>query len=134
MTAQEAGFVAAGSCRLDPALLSGVRFTVTALQDQRVVYAFSVDGVIKYIGVCNTPNTTLRQRMKRYQGMMGSGTNRRVTLEIKAALFGGSRISILALQPQGSLKHGKFAVDLVKGLENPLIETFHPLWNVQGHI
>ena len=84
------GFVEAGACTLDPVLKSGVRFTLHRHQADRVIYAFSVGDEVKYIGVCDNTKTCFSDRMSRYQGIMGAGTNKRVVGYIKAALGGGS--------------------------------------------
>jgi hypothetical protein len=83
------GFVQAGTCVLDGALKSGVRFRLTSHQKDRVLYAFAVDGDVKYIGSCDNAETCFSSRMARYQGTMGAGTNKRIVALVGAALAKG---------------------------------------------
>ncbi len=124
------GFEVAGSCSLDKRLRSGVRFTTTRHQHERVIYAFAVDGNVKYIGVCDNTRTRFGTRMARYQGMTGAGTNKRVAGLLKRVLSRGSTVRILAWQPGRVVRVGDLRVDLVKGLENPLIALAAPEWNI----
>jgi hypothetical protein len=62
------GFDEAGACVLDGRLKSGVRFVVRRDGDERVIYAFAVDDIVKHVGVCDNPDTRLADRMSRYQG------------------------------------------------------------------
>lgn len=82
----ELGFAEAGTCTLDPVLKSGVRFTLHRHQADRVIYAFADGDEVKYIGVCDNTKTCFSDRMSRYQGITGAGTNERVVGQIKAAL------------------------------------------------
>ncbi len=135
----ELGFVEAGMCTRDPVLKSGVRFTLHRHQGDRVIYAFAVDDEVKYIGVCDNTKTCFADRMSRYQGIMGAGTNERVVGYIKAALGLGKagssgsppKVRIFAWHPQEQLLVGKLPVDLVMGLEKPLIDLVKPAWNRQ---
>jgi hypothetical protein len=128
----ELGFREVGQWSLDNNLKSAVRFTLTTYSDDRVIYAFMVDDDLKYIGVCDKTATTLSDRMSRYQSMAGAGTNKRVTGLIRKALSTGSRVKILASKPDKGIKISPLEVDLVKGLENPLIQEFKPEWNIHG--
>ena len=128
----ELGFQKVGQCQLDGNLKSGVRFIVNDLRDDRVIYAYDVDGQVKYIGVCDNTKTTLKHRMNRYQTMQGAGTNERITNLIRACLENGQQVEILAWKPDMDLKLKGITVDLVKGLENPLIQKLKPEWNTQG--
>jgi hypothetical protein len=69
------GFVRDGNCSLDPMLKSGVRFSILGLREDRVIYAFTVDTKVKYIGVCDNTATCFSNRMGRYQSLAGAGTN-----------------------------------------------------------
>ncbi len=86
------GFVEAGACALDTSLKSGVRFTISHHREERVIYAFAVNDVIKYVGVCDSSQTCFAKRMSRYQGMMGAGTNRRIAGHLKKVLSQGSAV------------------------------------------
>lgn len=125
------GFCEVGSWSLYSELNSGVRFQLKALADERVIYAFTVDTRVKYIGVCDSSATTLKERMKRYQDRSGGGTNERVANLIQSKLSEESFVGILAWKPDNLLEVSGLRVDLVKGLENPLITAFQPEWNIR---
>ena len=125
----EYNFVEAGEWWLKPEVKSGITFSLGALKEDRVLYAFVVGSELKYIGICEKYSTTLNDRMRRYQSQAGAGTNERVARRIKAALESGGTVKIWALKPPTSMSYRGLHVDLVKGLENPLIEMFAPPWN-----
>ena len=126
----ELGFREVGECTLNEGLKSGVRFGIRELRTERVIYAFTVDGAVKYIGVCDSTATTLGDRMRRYQGMMGAGTNKRITEAIRGCLLKGHVAKILALRPDAEMQFRGLEIDLVKGLENPLLTKVRPEWNI----
>ena len=128
---QQVGFVEVGQWRLDGTLKSGVRFALHDMADQRVIYAFTVDSELKYVGVCENVVTTLKDRMGRYQSMIGM-TNERIAKRVKESLDRGRAAAIWAWKPQGDIQISGMRVDLVMGLENPLIRRFHPPWNIKG--
>lgn len=130
--ASKIGFVQVGDWRLDSSLKSGIRFRLQEMHEKRVIYAFVVGQRVKYIGVCDNTTTTLQDRMSRYQSMTGAGTNRRIAGYIHKLLDSGEAVSIYAWQPSAALEHKGLIVDLVKGLENPLIAGFKPEWNIKG--
>jgi hypothetical protein len=125
------GFAPAGSCSIDPGLKGGVRFTLTHLRQERVIYAFTVNSETKYIGVCDNTETCFADRMSRYQGLIGAGTNKRIVALIKASLAQARTVQILAWKPSADLVVAGLRVDLVKGLENPLIGWARPEWNIK---
>lgn len=110
---------------------SGISFKITNQQPERerVGYAFIVDGEVKYIGVCESSTTTLKDRMSRYKNWQGGGTNKRIAKKIKGCLENKRVVKIFALNPRSPCKYNDLDVDLVKGLENPLIEKLEPKWN-----
>jgi hypothetical protein len=128
----ELGFKPVGHWEIDEKLKSSVRYIIYLHKKDRVVYSFCVDGELKYIGVCDNTSTCLIDRMKRYKGMVGEGTNKRVILKIKDCLMENHEVTIWALKPEGELTYKDIRVDLVKGLENPLIQKFKPEWNIKG--
>jgi hypothetical protein len=67
--------------------------------------------------------------MGRYKSMQGAGTNERIATKIKECLEKGEAVKIFALKPELSCDYKGLSVDLVKGLENPLIERLQPEWN-----
>lgn len=126
------GFVKAGKWKLKNSLKSGIAFELYNFQNERVIYAFVVDNKVKYIGICENTRTTLKGRMERYQHFVGAGTNERIAGNIKKCLKQRKEVKILALKPKSELRYEGVYVDLVKGLENPLIEKLKPEWNIKN--
>ncbi len=122
------GFHEVGGWRLDQNL--NVRFTLTAHADDRVIYGFVVEETVKYIGVCDNTDTTLGDRLGRYQSMAGAGTNKRIVGLIHQELRASRSVRILGWKPERTLEVGGLKIDLVKGLENPLIDAVKPEWNI----
>jgi hypothetical protein len=108
---------------------SGIKFELNSLRTKRVVYGFVVNGTAKYIGVCEKGTTCLEDRMNRYKSLKGSGQNKRIAEGIVATLNEGHAVEIWAIVPKPPVGYRGVVVDLVKGLENPLIEKFAPEWN-----
>ena len=100
-------------------------------QNKRVIYAFVVDEQIKYIGICDSYNTTLKNRMRRYRKPTGGSTNKRIAEKINNCLKNGKDVKIFALDIEQSLavRYRDLEIDLVRGLEYPLIKRFNPDWN-----
>jgi hypothetical protein len=124
------GFVHAGMWHPSDTVKSGIVFQLISLSQERVAYAFLVDGEPKYVGVCERHTTTLGDRMRRYQSRAGAGTNARIAKQIERCLQEGRTVHIFALKPDMHLQYRDLEVDLVKGLENPLIEKLRPEWNI----
>lgn len=131
MESYNLGFIEVGKWELKEILKSGIAFELYKFKKERVVYAFVVDNVVKYIGVCDNTLTTLEDRLKRYKGMTGGSTNERIAISIKECLKRGKRVTIKALRPELPIQYKGLKIDLVKGLENPLIERLRPEWNIQ---
>jgi hypothetical protein len=123
------GFVPAGEWIKRASVKSGIAPKLTALAPDRVVYSFVVDDIPKYIGICEKGTTTLEDRMGRYKAQQGAGTNKRISVLIKQMLDQGQKVEIYALKPEAKHTFGDLQVDLIKGLENPLIARFKPEWN-----
>jgi hypothetical protein len=121
-----------GHCLLTSDLNKGVSFSVNIFQNEWVIYAFYANDELEYIGVCDSTKTTLNDRMKRYQAMTGGGTNKKVADSIKEYLSNGRTVTIWPWKPDIELIIKGLKVDLVKGLENPLIHIFKPKWNIKG--
>lgn len=126
------GFGKVGTCHLDERLKWKVRFKVSERANERVLYAFAVEDEIVYIGVCESDKTTLAARMNRYQGRIGRGTNKKVAEFLEKRLRKGLQVTILGWKPDADIRVGQFRVDLVKGLENPLIARASPELNFHG--
>ena len=131
------GFVQAGRWRLSERTRSGITFELERLADRRVVYAFVIGEDIKYIGICEKDTTTLKDRMGRYRSLTGRGratpggenVNQHKARLIRERLEAGKEVLIFALEPASDSRYVDLDIDLVKGLENPLIEKLKPAWN-----
>lgn len=126
------GFLEAGRWMLKEGLKSGITFELYGFEKARVVYAFVVDVEVKYVGVCSNSKTTLKDRMGRYKSWQGGGANERIAKRIRKRLAQDEIVKIFALKPESSCQYRGLIVDLVKGLENPLICELQPEWNIQG--
>ena len=122
---------------MDESTKSGIDFELNDFEDERVIYAFVVDGKVNYIGICESSKTTFKDRMKKYKYLQGGGTNERIAKEIKKCLEDGKTVEIFALKPELlvqykglEIKNKGLEVDLVRGLEYPLIEKLNPKWNI----
>lgn len=96
-----------------------------------VLYAFAVDGALKYVG---KTASTLRSRLQGYKtppatANSGASTNIKNHQNIVAALKQGSTVDIYVLYALPSQEHYGFAVSLAAGLEGSLIKDLTPLWN-----
>ncbi len=123
------GFISAGEWITKATIKSGIAFILTEFAEDRVVYSFVVDGIPKYIGICEKDTTTLKKRMRRYSSKQGTGTNERILAEIKHLLDRGKKVEIHALKPAAEYIYAGLQIDLIKGLENPLIRRLNPEWN-----
>lgn len=132
MNLQTYGFVFSGRWEITSSVKSGVTFTLTRHTEDRVVYAFVVNDQPKYIGICEKLSTSLMERMRRYKYRQGTGTNAHVAGKIRQHLMVGKEVQILSLKPEKDLRFTGLEIDLVKGLENPLIQKFQPNWNKWG--
>ena len=123
------GFILVGQWIKSVTVKSGVTYKLNSLASERVVYSFVVDGMPKYIGICEKDTTPLKDRMQRYKAQIGGSTNERISNNIKYLLDQGKIVEIHALKPAQKVNFVDIQVDLVKGLENPLIANFKPEWN-----
>jgi len=111
-------------------LKSKITFDLDIFENERVIYAFVVKGMCMYIGICDKMGTTLKDRLKRYKYWQGAGTNKRVAQNIRKSLEENKKVEIFALKPQTNLSYNKLlTIDLVRGLEYPLIKKLRPPWN-----
>jgi hypothetical protein len=94
---------------------------------RNILYAFVIDGEVKYIG------KTIRTLVARMRGYKNPGsdqpTNSNNNANIKSALKSGAIVKILALPDNGLLHFGQFHVNLAAGLEDSLIREIGPQWN-----
>jgi len=93
------------------------------------VYAFSVNGIVQYVGV--TQNT-FYQRMDQYRrGHHGQKTNARIKPVIEAVLMEGRTVKIYIASPEITTWNG-LPVNTAAGLEEGLIRLYSLPWNVKG--
>lgn len=125
------GFVLAGHWITKKTNYSGITFKLKQLSSERVIYAFVVGSKVKYIGICEKDTRNLNNRMGGYRSYQGNSTNRRIANKIKRELQSKRKVKIYALRPATTIEFKNIKIDLVKGLENPLIKKFcrGQLWN-----
>jgi len=127
MRVNDYGFVEVGKWVLKESLRSKITFKLYGFENVRVIYAFVVGDEVTYIGVCNSYNTTLRKRMnsQRYNNIVAN--------KIEKALRQDKSVKIFAMKPDEVYMYKDLKVDLVKGLETPLIKEFKSdkKWNKQ---
>jgi hypothetical protein len=130
-TLAQYGFVKAGLWALKETLKSGIVFMLELFATERVIYAFVVDDEVKYVGACREQDFKTRMKDYQYQGAQerGGSTNKHVATRIKECLQAGQVVEILALKPDENLVFHNLAIDLVAGLEKPLISLCDPEWN-----
>ena len=125
---EEYGFKKVGKWELNSLIKSKTKFFLINYEKERVIYAFVIKDEVKYIGICQNINTTLKDRMSRYQGKAGGTTNKENIEKIRNELENGNEVFIYALIPD-NLVVKDLMVDMIKGLETPLIKYFKPKWN-----
>ena len=104
---------------------------------RRGIYAFvkdnAVENPVKYIGITDELFKPIIERLQRYQKEKREGfTSHRVSGHILEALKNNSTIKIYTLIPDDEIEFKKIPIDLVKGLEYPLIDYFKCEWNIRG--
>lgn len=98
-------------------------------QESKILYAFVVDGVVKYIG---KSQQTLRKRINLYKnGDHSQKTNIRVRKKITEALLNKNIVSIYVFINKIPLYYSDMEIDLAAGLESGMIAKFNPEWNIQ---
>ena len=89
-----------------------------------VLYAFCVDGDVKYVG---KTTRSLATRMYGYKKPGSSqATNQRNNRSIREHLTNGAAVDIFALPDNGLLHYRDFHVNLAAGLEDCIISTLQP--------
>lgn len=93
------------------------------------VYAFVVEGRIRYVGLTQTG---LRTRMSHYRrGHVRQRTSARVKGQIAKALAEGKAVTVMIAIPEPTEWNG-LPVSTAAGLEAGLIRMIRPEWNMQG--
>jgi len=132
MKLSDYNFIEVGEWELNSKDETKITFKLEKFEKARVIYAFVVEDQVKYIGICEASTTSLKDRMNKYKYLQGGSTNKKIAKEIRKHLEKGKIVKIFALNPSEDLKYKGLKIDLVRGLEYPLIETFQPKWNKQG--
>ena len=116
---------------------SGVeKITLVTEQDlkiQNVIYAYIINGDVKYIG--KTTNT-LYNRFNGYKSPGHSqNTNKGVKYRIIDALKSGVSVEVYIFIDSGFLKYGEFQINLAEGLEKSIIDSLDKkeCWNGLGN-
>lgn len=123
----DAGFVLLGDCSLMDE--NGFNYSATAPATAGV-YAFAVDGWIKYVGLTRN---TLRARLGHYiRGHKGQRTSAHIKGRILEKLHEGLSVQVLVATPPNFEWNG-LPVDGAPGLETGLIRLIKPEWNRQGN-
>ena len=123
---ERAGFTPTAAWRLTAA---GELETHQPLPKPAGVYAFSIDGVVQYVGLATMG---LAKRL-RFYARPGSTqrTSQRLNAKLKAELASGQRVEIHTATPEDLIWNG-LPMSGAAGLEFGLIQTFHLPWNIRG--
>lgn len=122
----DAGFQLLGDCSLSGE--DAFSYSVQAPAEAGV-YAFAVDGWIRYVGLTRG---ALRTRLGHYvRGHKGQKTSAHIKARILETLRTGQRVEVLVAIPPAFEWNG-LPVDGATGLETGLIRLIKPTWNRQG--
>jgi len=123
MVLESYGFMEAGEWHLSKRHRSEIEASLSRLTNERVVYAFIIDNEVKYVGICDSPNTLLKDRMSSHR------FNKNMPDLIRTALKQNRAVKIFALKPE-EVEYRGLKVDMVRGLEYPVIRRLEiPEWN-----
>jgi hypothetical protein len=136
------GFQSVGYWEPHPAKTDNLMYALrTAAPHPHTLYAFVMDGEVKYVGKTTRtlaarmedymrgPNEHPRSHKKSVPSPKAPSTNARVGRSILEALRQGSMVEIYAL-PDVELHHyGDFHLNLAAGLEDSIIAVLDPEWN-----
>jgi hypothetical protein len=96
---------------------------------ERGVYAFSMEGVVQYVGVASS---NLAKRLYFYSRPGATQvTNLRLNKPLREVLSSGAEIDIYVAPPADLQWHG-WAISGPEGLEAALIRRYHLPWNKRG--
>jgi hypothetical protein len=119
-----------GNWELSKTKSLALRLDAKVSSKEGAVYAFSVDGEVKYIG------STEKELTKRIRHYVRPGpsqrTNQRIQQHILEALNHGHPVEIYAWNDACGYRVGEFDVIVALGLEPTLIKQFNPAWNKKG--
>jgi hypothetical protein len=122
------GFEAVGDWR--PSASGGIALNGAA-PAAKGVYAFAVNGVVRYVGVASS---SVEKRLYFYaKPGPTQRTNLRLNLLITEVLASGAEIDVFAATPPDFEWNG-WTLCGAQGLEAGLISKFHLPWNVRGNV
>lgn len=110
------------------------------LLNTRGLYAYLLEdkdaiikNTVKYIGIPESPLKPVKERLHRYETEKRDGkTSKRVADNIRNTLLKGQNVSVYVLIPNDITTYNDINIDLVRGLEYPLINLFCCEWNRRG--
>lgn len=119
------GFEKAGAWTLEA---GNLKLNITKfLSENNILYAFIVDGEVKYIG------KTTQTLLKRMGGYKTPGATQATNIKNNANLLNslneGKTVDIYVLPDNGLMHYGIFHLNLSAGLEDSIIQTLAPDWN-----
>ena len=92
------------------------------------LYAFTLKRKIMYVG---KTRRRLYKRMNDYsRGYEGQKTSHRIHMILKEMISNNHNIEIYGLHNEMPLNFGKFKINLPAGLEDNIISTIKPIWNI----
>lgn len=98
-------------------------------KEKKILYAFVVEGEIKYIG---KSVQTLQKRIYLYKnGHNSQKTNFRINAKLVEILSTSDKVDIYAFISKIPLFYSDIEINLAAGLEDGMIEKFNPEWNIQ---
>jgi len=98
-------------------------------KERNILYAFVVDGDVKYIG---KSTQTLHKRIYLYKNCGPSQrTNIRVREKLRICLQNGGQALIYAFVQKIPLMYQDIPINLAAGLEDNLIVSLNPEWNIR---
>ena len=99
------------------------------VEPKPAVYAYLVDGKIKYVG---SAQRGLRARFRSYARTKQLRTAYRIRQEILKAHKSNQEVEIFILMPPPEYFWKGLPVDLIAGIEEGIIRTYRPDWNRRG--
>lgn len=123
------GFQRAGVWRRDEASGS-IRFEGdNPLPRKAGVYAYVVGHDVRYVG---SAQRGLRSRLRHYEIAKTKRTASRIRSEILELFGDGHEVEVFVFVPPPMLLNGTLPIDTVAGLEEGLIRSMRPIWNLRG--
>lgn len=124
----EIGFVKAGEWKIVDGCLSALLTDCGSTAN--ILYAFISNDDVHYVG---KSKQTLKKRLYGYQNPGPTQyTNIKCKKLIRELLTNGKSVHIYALPDDATRYVGSFHLNLAAGLEDSIIATLKPRWNVSG--